>query len=442
MFEIGRELRRWFSAPEPRDGLCLGDPSLLELLDLKLLQSEARAAQVAAGRIGAKDRPLRLIEAAQVWRELARRTGDPVSLRKAAANADQAAKLAREEGRTHVLARALCEQAAAALLGADLYGEDGLTAAGEHLLGRAEPSPLSNALQAGLQARRALSSGDLATVRAAALAFDPALAAFKGRRGGAQTAARLRCERAEFLTGCAGRLHEPSLVRTALADLEQAVRALDAAYQPLTLARAREAQGLAHVRLAESTGEVRPVMDGIDALQSAIELITPDHSPMDWARLHHSLGLALSVLGEIAQSERAFDRSLKAFSAALQMLDRVPAVALRTTAAQDRAAALVRRAELCGDDYALDEAEAILRSELAGLPSAPDPVAWAVLQLNLARVYTTRMQVRGCDRGERDRAAEALIAAMEVFADHGLRSLTTAADAGLERLREQASQVR
>ncbi len=65
-----------------------------------------------------------------------------------------------------------------------------------------------------------------------------------------------------------------------------------------------------------------------------------------------------------------------------------------------------------------------------------------MLQLNLARVYTTRMQVRGCDRGERDRAAEALIAAMEVFADHGLRSLTTAADAGLERLREQASQVR
>jgi hypothetical protein len=150
----------------------------------------------------------------------------------------------------------------------------------------------------------------------------------------------------------------------------------------------------------------------------------------------------LIALGETAHSETAFDRALKAFSVALRVLDRVPAVALRTIAAQDRAAALVRRAELRGDDYALDEAEAILRCELGGLGSDPEPVSWAVLQLNLARVYTAQMQARGCDRGERNRAAEALIAAMEVFADHGLRSLTAAADAALDSLREQISQKR
>ena len=42
MFEIGRELKRWFSASAlkdgVRDGFCVGDESLLELLDLNLLQ--------------------------------------------------------------------------------------------------------------------------------------------------------------------------------------------------------------------------------------------------------------------------------------------------------------------------------------------------------------------------------------------------------------------
>ena len=44
MFEIGRELKRFFSPPQRRDGLCPGDPSLLELLDLRLLQNEGRSA--------------------------------------------------------------------------------------------------------------------------------------------------------------------------------------------------------------------------------------------------------------------------------------------------------------------------------------------------------------------------------------------------------------
>src|SRR5271167_4471840 len=89
MFEFARELRRLFSAAREaapsHDGLTGGDAALLELLDLKMLKAEAKAADVAAGRISAKDRPRRLLEAAMVWRELARRTGDVAALRKAAA---------------------------------------------------------------------------------------------------------------------------------------------------------------------------------------------------------------------------------------------------------------------------------------------------------------------------------------------------------------------
>ena len=91
MFEFGRELKRFFGADSPKDGLTGGDAALLELLELDLLRAEARAADVAAGRISAKDPAQRRLEAAMVWRELARRTGDAVALRKAAAAAEVAA---------------------------------------------------------------------------------------------------------------------------------------------------------------------------------------------------------------------------------------------------------------------------------------------------------------------------------------------------------------
>src|SRR5437762_5691780 len=117
MFEIGRELKRFFQSAVPREGLSLGDASLLELLDLRLLQSEARSADMSAGRIGVKDRAQRLNEAAAVWREAARRTGDPAALRKSASCAEQAAKLARQGDRRSVLSRALCEQVQTAFVG-------------------------------------------------------------------------------------------------------------------------------------------------------------------------------------------------------------------------------------------------------------------------------------------------------------------------------------
>ena len=73
MFEFGRELRRWLggqgAAAPLQDGLTGGDGALLELLEIDLLYAEGKAADVAAGRISARDRPQRQLEAAfTVWR--------------------------------------------------------------------------------------------------------------------------------------------------------------------------------------------------------------------------------------------------------------------------------------------------------------------------------------------------------------------------------------
>ena len=56
-------------------------------------------------------------------------------------------------------------------------------------------------------------------------------------------------------------------------------------------------------------------------------------------------------------------------------------------------------------------------------------------QLNFARIYEARASLTGEDRGERRAAALALSEALEVFGEHGQRSLADAAARGLERLR-------
>jgi hypothetical protein len=62
-------------------------------------------------------------------------------------------------------------------------------------------------------------------------------------------------------------------------------------------------------------------------------------------------------------------------------------------------------------------------------------VAWAVAQLNLARLYETRADITGRDDGGLAAASVALATAMDVFAEEGMRSLTDLAHQALERLR-------
>lgn len=435
MFEIGRELKRFFQPSVPRDGLSLGEEGLLELLGVELLAAEAKAADVAAGRIGVKDKPRRLIEASIVWREFARRTGDAAALRKAAATAEQAGRLAKDEGRQGVEALALVAQARAGLVGADLFAEEGLNAAADHLMSRAEDTAEVRALKAVAHARLVLGAADPAPLHAALDDLAEILADRRLRLDDAERL-RLKLEHAELLILAGGQLGEAALIGEALGVTAQMIASLDGAYAPILLARAHELRALGLLRLVDMRGDAAAALGAVDALEAALELIQPDHSPLDWARLQHGRGLALAALAEAGEDERSFLKALQAFGQALGVVGKQPHLALRAMAVQDRVACLVRRAEARGDIYALDEAEAALRSELAALKSPPDPVAWAVFQLNLARIYEAQARARGADRGQRARAGEALLAAFDVFSEHGLRSLADLAATDLERIRE------
>ncbi len=280
MFELGREFRRLFSGAlkSPKDGLTGGDASLLEFLDLTMLAAEGKAADVAAGRVGVKDRAQRLLDAAVIWREIARRSGDPASLRKSAATAESAGREFQVAGRMQGWARARVEQAKAAMLGAELFGDDGLNAAAQTTLRDALPhgggaAALAEAALAILAARQVLAAGDEACVRLAARRFNAPLAILEtaGRRTRSLklAAVETRLARSEILCGCGLRLREASLVEAAVRDAEAAKDQLDPAYEPLTWSRVETARAGALAALAEVTGDIGGLADAVSALADA-----------------------------------------------------------------------------------------------------------------------------------------------------------------------------
>lgn len=447
MFEFGRELRRLFGAARAqlpgKDGLTGGDGALLELLDLRMLKAEAKGADVAAGRIGVRDRGRRLLEASIVWRELARRTGDAEVLRKAAAAAERATEAFSSAHKQQGWARARMEQAACALLGAELFGDTGLEAAAEKAASEAQRAGgvagmLALAALARIRARRAVASAGAAETRAAARAFNDPLAMLEsaGRHdaGLKLAGAEARLTRSELLVGAGLRLKDEDLIRAGVGDLAAAEERLDAAYEPLVLARVSIAKAAAKAALGELTGDLARLARAVGAMATALDTLGRDQSPLDWARGQIMLARALSQLGEATENETAFSKALACYDRAGVVLREAPGLVLRAEAANGRGASLTRLAELTGDVRVLNAAEAAFKSELAAGPHRNDPVAWAMLQVQLGQVYVTRLTLRGRDRGERAAAALAFQAALDVFGEEGLRSLSAIASEGLERL--------
>jgi tetratricopeptide (TPR) repeat protein len=336
------------------------------------------------------------------------------------------------------------------MLGADLYGDDGLNAAAETALRdvrKAAPATAVAAVAWGrlvrLEARQALASADREGLLAAAAAFDTPILTLEGhlraRAVSKAEVARLRCDRAEFLIAAAARLKDASLYEEAISSLDKLAGRLDPTYEPLTWVRVRELSGGARAAVGELHGHIEDIAQGIELMAEALETAGPDHSPMDWALLQQALAFGLQSLGEASEADRAFEHALGAYERALWSTRDQPALSLRAVLAHNRAGCLARRAEMAADVGMLQEAVDALKSELSDLSPGKDPVGWAVAQLNLARLYEARADLptahsQGSKADERGAAIMALSAALDVFGEHGLRSLSDQAARGLERL--------
>jgi hypothetical protein len=448
MFELGRELKRLFNgrpAHHAGEGLTGGDRSLLELLDLQLLLQEGKAADMAAGRTGSRDRPRLRLQSALVWREAARRTGEVVYLRKAAAMAEAAAGLLDHGRRGDAWARARVEQGFCALAGAELFGDSGLNAAAGTAFREARSSvhgglaaALADVGLAAIAGREALADagGDAAGVADRFTLPIAALDALSRRITEARAlAAEARLIRADLLCGLGARLKDDGLLKRAIEDAAAAARKLNPDYEPLTWARAEAMRGQALTLWGELTGDVDAVAAAATILADAVAQLSRDHSPLDWGRTQLVLAETLQVLAEAADDSHALEQAVTCYDRANLVLREVPAMPLRGVAARARAACLARLAELTGDLAVLDAAELAMKTELATQPARRDPVGWAVAQLHLASLYAARLELSGQDGGRRAAAVLALEAARDVFAEEGLATLTNLASDALARLR-------
>ncbi len=431
------------SGRERRTGSVLGDPARLELVDLTVLQGLASVALVGYQDGPVEKRPVRLLEQALLLRELARRTGRPEALAKAASLAERAARLAA--GETRLCAAARLQQATCALDAVQLFADPEGLGAVKAQLDQAErdlgcaPGRLSGPglLRARIASAEALASGDRAAMGRAAATFEEALGGLEARvratGSGWPDYALAQGERAELLIGMAARLKDADLLRRVAKELAAFVARLDPAYLPLSWARTETLRASALRALGDATGESRATVEAAAAFGAAMDAIPVGHSPLDRARAAHGLGLTLQELGEATGETRLYASALNAFDGAL--LDLPPTgLPLRSIAAHDRAACLARQAERNGDVAALAQAEAAFKAELALRTGGADPLAWAVTQVSLARIYEARADLAG-DYGDRADAAFALAQALEVFAEHGMRSLSAVALAALDRLK-------
>jgi tetratricopeptide (TPR) repeat protein len=424
----------------------LAEPARLELIDLPLLETLVSDLSTP----GAQRAP-RLLEQCVMLRDIARRNGQRPRLIQAAAAAERAARSVqtrKDHDAIRIFAAARLQQALCALERLRLFAEeDGLDDARVHLSAaeRAlEDSPRAsggsfsgpNLMRARLMAATALAKGDCAAMAATVKVFDAAISALESRLrtsgAGQHDLALARCEQAELVIGMGQRLKDAGHLQDAAKTMEALCARLDPDYLPQSLARAQILRGTALRALGECTGEGHLIRAAAGAFRAALDAIPAGHNPLDRARAAHGLGLALQGLAELAGDVRLYRPALFAMDRALVELPR-HGLPMRAMVAHDRAACLARRAERDGDLGALAEAEGAFKAELIE-GRGGDPVAWAVTQVALARIYEVRADLSDAP-GERLKAAYALTEALEVFGDRGLKSLSDVAQSALERVR-------
>ncbi|CAN5136790.1 hypothetical protein BH09PSE2_BH09PSE2_12600 [soil metagenome] len=429
---IGRDMQRRFGDASGLPRLLVRNPAQLELVDAAMLRAQAAAAGFASAQGADQERAEALLVQSMLLREHGRRTGAAEELAKAADIADRAG---RPNG--GVPAEARLELALCALAAAELFGDAAALDAAQARLTEAEPaaqtavqSARRRAAAARANAGRALASGDLDLAIAAAEDHDGAVDALDtlARKDATlrSDAALARTARAELLVGFALRLTEAQLAAQAADDLAQVSDRLDPDLSPLTFCRVETLRGEALCALGELTGDAASLAEGAAALVCALDAAPQAWSPTDRARAARSLGLARQALAEATDEPALYDQAAESFDTALLALADAPALPLRAACAFDRALSLARRAEHVGDARALAWAEGALKARLAAHDPVVDPVAWACLQVALARLYVLKELASG-DPADRAHASLALESAVEVFTERGLKSLAEAA---------------
>ena len=374
MFEFGRDLRKLFAQARESEDL-----SWLELIGANLVEAEARAQSVDAGRVSCRKPMDAALRAAALWREQARRSGRRIGLDKALSSAEDAAR--RAVG-ADAQARTTIERVRILLLDFDLFGRPGALAEAAALI-EATQTPARDlgaqlaAVHARLAARRQRMSGDVAGLMDAAALMDAAVHDSQTSLPRDQVE-DLQLDRAALLLEGGMVQRDARLLDQAGRELSLLVEAASPDYRPLTRARALVLCAAGLAGLAALAHDDAAAAQARVLFDAAAEQFTPDHSPLDWAAI---------------QIARAGDpqASLKGLMEA-EALAAEPGSILGALARERRLALQVEAAEAAGDRAMLDAMSDQMKRRLS---VGQTPVDWAADQIGLVRVGLARQALGG-----------------------------------------------
>lgn len=398
MFEFGKDLRRLFV--QARESEDLG---WLELVGADLLAREAKSLTTDGGRVSCAQPSRTWRRASILWREHARRSGDPASIARALSTAEDALNAAADPDDR---ARALLAGAQALLTRFDIHGDPDAVAGAMKLAAAGEPKRLatlasSAGVHARIRARQARISERKSDRQDAAALMDAALHALTKHNPTEADDLRLDSAALALEGGIVQRDHR--LLDQAGRDLTALVETCSPDQRPLTRARALALCAAGLSALAAMAGDEDAMKTGHEMFDAAADQFFVDHSPLDWVAIQVARAAdPAAAIGPIRQAA--------ALTAGRDTI--LGALAGDILISREIEAALAQ-----GDMAELGRIETRVRRRLADRVRTPAVLDWAADQLAMGRIMIARGEVTGASP---DQAAFVLSEAAEAARDHGV----------------------
>lgn len=398
MFEFGKDLRRLFV--QARESEDLG---WLELISVNLLAREAKSLTTDGGRVSCSQPSQTWRRASTLWREHARRSGQPDSIARALTTAEDALKAAKSDDDR---ARALLAAAQAHIVKFDLYGDREAVVLAAELAREVNAKRLPTlaacaGVHARIRARQARISERKEDRQDAAALMDAALHALT--KHNPVEADDLRLDSAALALEGGIIQRDARLLDQAGRDLTALVEASPPDARPLTRARALALCAAGLSALAAMANDEAARETGHEMFDAAADQFFLDHSPLDWVAIQVARSVDASAPLEPIRQSVALTTGQGTILGAL-------ALDLMITREIEAAAS-------AGDLEDLTKIETRVRRRLVEREGVPSAIDWAVDQIAMARLMIARADLMGSDP---DQAAFVLAEAAEAAQDHGV----------------------
>lgn len=107
-----------------------------------------------------------------------------------------------------------------------------------------------------------------------------------------------------------------------------------------SIAKLNREMALRMIALANETGEIKPLIDAVEALRSTAELYSQESASIDLARIQKKLGDVLLSVGKNEGNMQAIEAAISAYKGAITIASILGAQNLRTEARTNYALAM------------------------------------------------------------------------------------------------------